>query len=652
MRKIGIKLACVFLALIVACIGGYACQENKDDKRQLSIVVNNSSDYKVILPENATECEEFAGKEFVNYLKKVYGVQLEILHEAISDYGENKKYISIGETAVFQNYKQATGLKMDVDEMNLDGFIIKAEGDTVFIAGARDRGTLYGVYEFLTKYAGVKFIASDCIYIPEENNLQPESMDITEIPDIPIRSYWSGLTKIDPLYCAQQRIVDMSSLSSPQYGYGIYRDFYMDGHNTLKLSDAKNNFADHPECFAEIDDKRQALDICWTSGITDEGTLDETQEYSMAKFLLEGLKKLIRSSHKECTMFFVGQEDSSTWICSCERCTAIKDKYGAISAAEVRMLNVLVEELNEWSKAEFDGREINLNFFAYTYSENPPVKQDEEGNYYVVDDQVMLDDRVYVMIAPASKGNHIYSYTDERQLAWNKFMFEGWSVVTDHINVFDYTTNFNNFLMYHPNISTFKDNIKYFISKNVYCLLAEAEDYDTEIWTIELKTYIYSKLMWDVSLNVNELLEEYCRYYYGPVADDVLNYIYFTEAQCNKNKEIYGGEWFWHMATDPSYHSIEYYPLNFAEKGVDILENALKKVELSDLNEEEKLLYSLRVKNVRLSANMVILNNYKMYYGNNGYLDFVRQYFADCDEVGIQAYSHGNIEEIRASAGV
>ena len=644
-----VKFVVTFCALIILCSVFSGCQKQVSS---LSIITKNTSDYKVVIPENATECEEFAAGELVDYIKSVYNVELGILRGGSPDYGKNQKFISVGETAVFQNYKQASGLEMDVKEMNLDGFVIKSEGDTVFIAGARDRGTLYGVYEFLTKFAGVKFIASDCIYIPKGQDLYIDGLDITEIPDIAIRSYWSGLTKIDPLYCAQQRIVDMSSLSSPQYGYGVFRDFYMDGHNTLKLSDAKKNFADHPECFAEIKGERQPLDICWTSGITEEGKLDETKEFSMAKFLLEGLKKVIKSAHKECTMFFVGQEDSQDYICSCEACTKIKDKYGAISAAEVRMLNVLAEEINKWSKTEFDGREIELCFFAYVYSENPPVKLDSEGNYYAVDDQVMLDDRVYVMIAPASKGNHIYSYTDERQLAWNKFMFEGWSVVTDHINVFDYTTNFNNFLMYHPNISTFKDNIEFFISKNVYCLMAEAEDYDTELWTIELKTYIYSKLMWDVSLNVNELLEEYCRYYYGIVADDVLNYIYFTEAHCNKNKETYGGEWFWHMATDPENHSNEYYPLNFAERGVAILDNALKKIEISDLSTEDKSLYSLRVKNVRLSANMVILNNYQVYYGENGYLDFVRQYFSDCDEVGIKAYSHGNIEEIRANAGV
>ncbi len=651
MGKKIIKIAGVLLAAILACSGLTACKENSA-KKPLSLIENSTSEYKVLLSENATECEEFAGKELVDYLQKVYGVRLETFRGGMTDFGENKKYISVGETAMFQNYKKSVGLQMDVDQMNLDGFVIKSEGDTLFIAGARDRGTLYGVYEFLTKFTGVKFIASDCIYVPKGENLRTDGLDITDIPDIPIRSYWSGLTKINPLYCAQQRMVDMSSLSSPQYGYGIYRDFYMDGHNTLKLSDAKNNFAEHPECFAEIKGERQPLDICWTNGITAEGTLDETMEYSTAKFLLEGLKKFIKTAHKDCTMFFVGQEDSQDYICSCEECTRVKDKYGAISAAEVRMLNVLAKEINKWSKEEFDGREIDLCFFAYVYSEDPPVKQDSEGNYYAVDNQVMLDEHVYVMIAPASRGNHIYSYIDERQLAWNKFMFDGWSVVTDHINVFDYTTNFNNFLMYHPNISTFKDNIEFFMSKNVYCLMAEAEDYDTELWTIELKTYIYSKLMWDVSLNVNELLEEYCRYYYGIVADDVLDYIYFTEAQCNKNKEIYGESWFWHMATDPKYHEAQYYPLNFAEKGVAILDNALKKIEISDLNAEEKSVYSLRVKNVRLSANMVILNNYRFYYGANGYLDFVRQYFADCDEVGIKAYSHGHIEEIRASAGV
>ena len=40
---------------------------------------------------------------------------------------------------------------VDYSSMNIDGFIIRTVGNMIFINGANNRGTLYGVYDFLEK---------------------------------------------------------------------------------------------------------------------------------------------------------------------------------------------------------------------------------------------------------------------------------------------------------------------------------------------------------------------------------------------------------------------------------------------------------------------------------------------------------------------
>jgi len=54
----------------------------------------------------------------------------------------------------------------------------------------------------------------------------------------------------------------------------------------------------------------------------------------------------------------------------------------------------------------------------------------------------------------------------------------------------------------------------------------------------ELKTYIISKLLWDVNADVEKLKVEFCNAFYGSAAKDVLDYIQALESTAKKTNAI------------------------------------------------------------------------------------------------------------------
>jgi alpha-glucuronidase len=66
-----------------------------------------------------------------------------------------------------------------LDTLDEDGFLIKTAGSKLLIAGGKEKGTLYGVYQLLENYLGCRMYSSKVQLIPEN-----PSIWITGIDDI------------------------------------------------------------------------------------------------------------------------------------------------------------------------------------------------------------------------------------------------------------------------------------------------------------------------------------------------------------------------------------------------------------------------------------------------------------------------------------
>ena len=140
---------CMILPLLVSC--GEAVPDETDTTdaeyiaEGLHLIVDGTSDYVIVKGENASPADANAASELQAYLKQISGAELPIVTDTKA---ETAKEIIVGKT------NRETEGEFPRETFNEDGFIIKTVEDKLYIVGTEERGTLYGVYEFLESYLG------------------------------------------------------------------------------------------------------------------------------------------------------------------------------------------------------------------------------------------------------------------------------------------------------------------------------------------------------------------------------------------------------------------------------------------------------------------------------------------------------------------
>ena len=179
MKTSVIKKTCVLLAAIIATTCLAACKKNNDSttvtpppKKDETIIVDTdkyivkdkSSEYSVLLPENADYNLLLAADETVNAFKEACGYELNVTDE----YAANGKYISIGNTELYAENKTS----VIEGELSYTEIAVKTVGDNVFINGNTTEDAVYATYEFLEVTVGFKVYTLDDIYIRKSENVK------------------------------------------------------------------------------------------------------------------------------------------------------------------------------------------------------------------------------------------------------------------------------------------------------------------------------------------------------------------------------------------------------------------------------------------------------------------------------------------------
>ena len=143
--------------------------------------------YQIVLPQKPSKSESYAAKELQKYMQRTLQKSFSIIKED-EMMSSDCCYISIGKTKLASD--------LNTENLNLDGFRIKTQGKTVLIKGQRDSGTLFGVYEFVERFLGVKFLTADFEYVPRKFDFELGEIDVVEIPSFETRFYHSYTAKV------------------------------------------------------------------------------------------------------------------------------------------------------------------------------------------------------------------------------------------------------------------------------------------------------------------------------------------------------------------------------------------------------------------------------------------------------------------------
>ncbi|HIJ73203.1 MAG TPA: DUF4838 domain-containing protein, partial [Candidatus Hydrogenedentes bacterium] len=309
-------------------------------------------DVRVVVAASASESEKEAAREFRRYWKDATGHDI----EAASSPDAGGVNVWIGRDGL-----PATWLAgLNLDALGTDGVCLRTvDAQNLIIVGGRERGTLYGVYEFFERYVGVRWLTPEVTHIPEPPPHALRTIDYRYVPPFIYRDTSYTVRRPNKAYFEQVH----KQSRHPGIGLGVH-SFYM-------LLPPDEYFAEHPEYYSEIQGERVAL-----LGVNayDPADMLAHPEARGAQLCLSNpevvaalatsLKRIMREQPDR-KIFNVAQMD---WAnnCQCDACRAIDEQEGSPSGSILTAINSLADIVAE----EFP--DCYVGTLAYQYSRRPP----------------------------------------------------------------------------------------------------------------------------------------------------------------------------------------------------------------------------------------------------------------------------------------
>ena len=580
---------------------------------------SNFSEYGILT--DGTPSAEFAKQELQDFIEKCCGFRL-------ADYSGQPHYFSLGENT----YSHNVIAQYDLSDLNQEGFYILPKDGNIFIFGASLKSVIFGVYEFLERQLGVRFLAPECSHTPSKSGFELPNEEVKCVPISPQRLYLSLDASEDKLLSLRYKF---SADFIPDYSdLGIGNKWYKKiptSHNS-ECFVPYNKYKDaHPEFFNvhryNLFRTLTAIELCYTNGLTDDGEWDENVETSVLSVVTDSMMRFIEDE-PSAEYFMYGRADNEDCRCRCARCEKAREKYGDAGTMIVFM-NAVARKLRQNFAEKGKTFDKKLVTFAYNSTSKPPVKDGKP-----ICKQVIPDEAVYMRYAPIT-ADYAYGLEDEKQEKTIREEVEGWSGLTKNLMVWDYNVSYNDYLWYFPNLSYLKENMKTYQRMGADYIMKQGASNVRTIWHDQLHAYISAKLFWDVNADVGALVKEYVSLYFGPAADKVQAYIDEMESFYEEQKKGDFHLWVNGQRDQQVYFDAELYPLAMLQHQEQMLEEGIRAVENCSLPEAEKQEYIRRVKAVLITPLRMIVRNTQAYFGEVN-LAYEEKYYRIADAVGLK----------------
>ena len=608
-----------------------------------SAVLGNVAEYSVVISALATESEKYAAQQLITYVEQITGVCLP--YAADGAYSDSK-VISVGRTA----FLESAGVTADAGTLGTDGFVMKNKGNALLICGGSDRGTIYGVLDFLEYHLGVKFLTSECTYIPDGEQAVVYACDRTEIPAFHYRVYLDAdaFYNRDPEFQVHHRFTSEYLKISEDMGGNMKWWQGYETHNALAWAQTEQYVVDgaidpkYTHAFSNDGTKiiidpvsagvycNYAADLCYSDGINADGSYSLTAQDGTPTALgmaVAGMKEVIRSDENENNYYMFGQNDYFNRPCLCQKCIEGAKKY-TDAGIMIRFFNALADNVAQFVAEEGIQREVNIVMFAYQYSSYAPVKKNDAGGYEAIDPTCKLRDNVVVRLAPINNNRFVsYEHPAQNNTTYGDAYMQEWGVITDRFMLWDYTTHHPLWYWLYWTLPSWHDRLTTANQIGVEYVLLQSTHQEYPIYQSILERYVLGKLLWNPNYDVNELIAEFHKYYLGDIADSYATE--YVELMITAEYEALEAD-NWNQGTGLKYASK---PL--LEKAIGLLDQAIGEVEASDLPREQKDTYIQRLEVIKLQPRYMYLYNYMQYETDETQMKIeVRQFIRDAMSYG------------------
>lgn len=474
------------LLLCLCLIYGISSFAQKD---KLTLVKGGKSDYVIVIPKYKrnkfaanVEKVKYAADLLQKDIYKVTGCLIPIVDD---DSKPRKKEICIGYTSRGENFYLTPGFVYTGGR-----YRYWIEKDKLYIQGTNfnfnNNFDIYAVVDFLEKEVGIRKFSPDCEIYPQKKTLIIElgkDYPIVYIPENTYRQVRSVFTREnkDFRYWLKQ------DLQEDMFAEGFFV------HTFEKLVPRAKYFETHPEYFAEVNGKRIHDQLCLSNE-------------DVFKIVVERLREEM-VKQPEAKVWSVSQNDNFSY-CSCPECQKINEKEESPSGALIEFVNKVARD--------FPNKTIST--LAYQYSRKAPKYIKPEDNV-----QIMLctieEDRNKTIeessIDAIKKNPNAQTFAKD---------IKDWGKITKNIFLWDYNVDFAYSVSLFPNLHVLKPNLKFFMNNNAFQHFQQANSEPGHEFA-ELKTYLISKLLWDINADQDSIINEFLQGYYGKASTFIRQYI-------------------------------------------------------------------------------------------------------------------------------
>ena len=484
----------------------------------LEMVKEGKVNFEIVIPRDVAPSVKFASSEIRTLLGKALGVKLK------SKYNPSGKRPAI----IIGSPSYAAKLGIDVMKLDRDGFIIRTlpQKAGVIIIGRDDpktgahvlqseHATLFGVYDFLERFAGMRFYMPGDFgtIIPPLKNWTLPAIDIYDRPDFSERRY-STASKIP----GSQGTKNYKHLNRLRHRYQTRR---LGGPHGLREMGYGNRFGkSHPEYFARKSNGQRAIDmnysgtqgwdnshLCFASGIVDEIAADVISYLKGEPASVRGIiDRRTRKPGWFTTTFPPGgflfslTPNDGIIRCTCSRCAPdlLKGTPQQQTDHMWRFYRKVAQKVKDAGVKGYIGLGCHYSYWT------------EIPSFQLPDN---------ILLTFATRGP--WSETDEKHQRDALTKLKIWnSKVNAKLKLWTYPGKYHGEF---PGIPTSTPHYASSFLKKVkpYIFGCYFESYTDYLFFNHLDFYIYGKILWDPDTDVDKLIDEYARLMYGDAAPQV-----------------------------------------------------------------------------------------------------------------------------------
>jgi hypothetical protein len=461
----------------------------------LTLTSGGTTLFTIVRASDATSSELNAADQLQSYLEDVTGVTVPIAEE--SAVTVTAPQILVGAGARVKSLLPT----QDWNALGHDGIVIKTVGNSLILAGGRPRGTLYAVFQFLENEVGCKWWTQTASTIPSTPNLTIADQNVTYVPPFSYReNYSTGPMGAGPLFPTTLR-ENGHHQQQPAHWGGHYNILGF-VHTYFLLLPPSTYFATHPEWYSDPNNGN----LPCTSSSAMPHALNSQLCVTNPAVVAELSAKAVQwvTANPSAGYISISQNDNQKY-CACTNCRALATSEGSESGPILQLVNSVAAAIQA----------VNPDFLvetlAYQHSEKPPANIQPAAN-------------VIIRLAPLGRDFGKAFNSTANQTSYDNL--QDWASIADRLFFWNYVTNFRHSLMPHPNWPHLASDIQIMAANNVEGVFEQGNAYTNDVGDFNpMRAWIIGKLMWNPSLSMETLRDEYLTGYYGAAGPYLKQYI-------------------------------------------------------------------------------------------------------------------------------